>query len=295
VLPEVTIETVAAGTSQISYQLYFFPYQPFTYNDSLKKFEARMGFFFLRPDSVSAVSPIDPVDIIVTSNDLRDVHPRPLKIAHLNFPPGEVNLVGDNLRDSVEIRVITASKPEGYQTFLKIKPSLEVSTNRVSLQGYGIQKIPLEVRLIGSGSSDSITVNVDASKGKVTPPAVTLKYNTPQTVYLTSEGVGKTLISAKSSNLESNPLHLDYIFPWYFLLASIAGGLLGGFAKYYAGRKRKFSARPIIGGILAGLLGAMAYYGLGISLLNFKFSAELNEFGVAALSALVAYFGIARK
>src|SRR5437764_9574613 len=105
-----------------------------------------------------------------------------------------------------------------------------------------------------------MTVSLSVSKGTVTPAALTLKYNTPQTVYLTSEGTGKTLISAKSSNLESNDLHLSYSFPWYFLLASILGGLLGGFLKYFTGRRKNFSMRPIIGGVLAGLVGAMAYY-----------------------------------
>jgi hypothetical protein len=295
VLPEVTIETRDSGARQISYQLYFFPYEPFTYNDSLRKFQSKMGFFFLRSDSLSAVNPIDPVNIIVTSNDLKQVNPRPLQINHLNFPASDVDLAGDNLSDSVEIRVITASKPDGYQTFLKIKPVLEISTNRISLQGYGIQKIPVEVRLIGSNSPDSVTVNLSASKGTVTPTAVTLRYNTPQTVYLTSEGTGKTLLSAKSSNLESNDLHLSYAFPWYFLLASILGGVLGGFTKYYAGRKKNFSIRPIIGGVLAGLVGAMAYYALGITLLNFKLTAEMNEFAVLALSALFAYFGIPKS
>jgi hypothetical protein len=292
VLPEVTIETLDSGAHQISYQLYFFPYEPFTYNDSLRKFQSKMGFFFLRSDSLPAVNPIDPVNIIVTSKDLKQVDPRPLQINHLNFPASDVELAGDNLSDSVEIRVITASKPEGYQTFLKIKPVLEISTNRISLEGYGVQKIPVEVRLIGSNSPDSVTVDVTASKGTVEPTAVTLRYNSPQTIYLTSEGTGKTLISAKSSNLESNDLHLSFDFPWYFLLASILGGLLGGFAKYYGGRKKDFSLRPIIGGILAGLVGCMAYYALGITLLNFKLTAGMNEFAVLALSALFAYFGI---
>jgi hypothetical protein len=295
VVPEKTIEAIDSGDHQVSYQLYFFPYAPFTYNDSLKKFQSKMGFFFLRSDSSLAANPIDPVNIIVTSNDLKQVNPRPLQISHLNFPASDVDLAGDNLADSVEIRVITASRPEGYQTFLKIKPILEISTNRISLQGYGVQKIPVEVRLVGSNSSSSMKVGVTALKGTLMPDTFTLSYNKPQTIYLTSEGTGPTLISAKSSNLESNDLHLSYDFPWYFLLASIIGGLLGGFAKYYSGRKKKFSMRPMIGGVLAGLIGALAYYALGISLLKFKFSAEMNEFAVLALSALFGYFGLPKK
>jgi len=46
---------------------------------------------------------------------------------------------------------------------------------------------------------------------------------------------------------------------------------------------------------LAGLIGAMAYYALGIMLLNFQLSAEMNEFAVLALSALFGYFGIPKS
>ncbi|MFL5740849.1 MAG: hypothetical protein ACJ75B_11570 [Flavisolibacter sp.] len=293
-LPEVTIETKDSSNQQISYQLYFFPYEPFTYNDTSKKFQSRMGFFFLRSDSASAVNPIDPVNIIITSDDLKLASQLSLKIDHLNFPPTDVDLAGDDLSDSVEIRVITASRPEGYQTFLKIKPALEISTTASSLQGYGVQKIPVDVRMIGSTSADSIRVTLTPSKGKLTNESMMLRYNTPQIVYLTSAGTGQTLISAKSSNLESH-LYLQYDFPWYFLLASLLGGLLGGFAQFFTGDNKKFSARPIVGGVFAGLVGAMAYYGLGISLLNFKFSAEMNEFSVLALSALFGYFGIPKS
>ena len=294
-IPELTIESKDGGTRQIEYHLYFFPYQPFTYNDSLRLFQSKMGFFYLRSDSMNVVNAIDPVNIIVTSDALGQIHPRPLKIDHLSFPPADLDLAGKGITDSVAIRIITASKPEGYQTFVKIRPVLDITTDRRTLQGYGIQKIPIEVRLIGSNSSDSMTVNVSAAKGTITPAAVTLRYNTPQTVYLTSEGLGPTSISAKSSNLESAPLPLTYVFPWYFLIASLLGGVIGGLAKYYTGEGKKFSMRPIIGGILAGFIGAIAYYALGISLLHFKFSAGLNEVAVLALSALVAYFGIPKK
>ena len=67
-IPELTIESKDAGARQIEYHLYFFPYQPFTYNDSLRMFQSKMGFFYLRSDSMEVVSTIDPVNIIVTSD-----------------------------------------------------------------------------------------------------------------------------------------------------------------------------------------------------------------------------------
>ena len=153
-IPELTIESKDGGTRQIEYHLYFFPYQPFTYNDSLRLFQSKMGFFYLRSDSMNVVNAIDPVNIIVTSDALGQIHPRPLKIDHLSFPPADLDLAGKGITDSVAIRIITASKPEGYQTFVKIRPVLDITTDRRTLQGYGIQKnthrsAPHRVQFIG--------------------------------------------------------------------------------------------------------------------------------------------------
>jgi uncharacterized membrane protein YjjP (DUF1212 family) len=93
--------------------------------------------------------------------------------------------------------------------------------------------------------------------------------------------------------MKSNDLNFRFAFPWFFLLASILGGLTGSLAKYYITVKGKKSwKKPVIGGILIGFIGAIAYYSLGVNLLGISMSAGLNEIAVLALSALCAYFGI---
>ena len=58
------------------------------------------------------------------------------------------------------------------------------------------------------------------------------------------------------------------------------------------GEEKKSWIKPFIGGILIGFIGAIAYYGLGLSLLGVSLNAALNALAVLALSALCAYFGI---
>ena len=293
IVPELHVETGGSEAEEISYRIVFTSLQPFRYNDTLKKFNGKLGFFLLRESGNNNVPISEPVNIEVVSNDVTSISPGHLKISHLNMPSSNVELITDQVSDSASVRVITTSNPEGYTTFLKVKPTLEIFTNRTRLQGYGIQKIPVQVRFIGSNSPDSVTVNFTVGKGTVTPNSVTMSYNSPSTIYLTSEGTGDTQLSASSSNIRSNNLPFRYVFPFVFLLASILGGLTGGFAKYYLSQKRKkFSWKPIIGGILIGLIGAVAYYALGVNLLGLNFSAELNELAVFGLSALCTYFGI---
>jgi len=46
------------------------------------------------------------------------------------------------------------------------------------------------------------------------------------------------------------------------------------------------------GSLSIGLLGALAYFVLGINLLSIEFSSTFNEFAVFGISALIAFFGI---
>jgi hypothetical protein len=213
-----------------------------------------------------------------------------------NMPSSRVELIADQVSDSAGVKVITTSNPDGYSTYLKVKPSLEIFTNRSTLQGYGIQKIPVDVRFIGSNSPDSVKVNFSVGKGTVNPISAYVSYNKPSTIYLSSEGIGDAKLSASTNNIQSNDLHFTYIFPWAFLMFSMLGGLIGGLARYYFNqRKKKFPIKPIIGGIFIGFIVAVAYYFLGVNLLGLSISAGLNEIAVLGLSALGAYFGIGIK
>jgi hypothetical protein len=292
VIPELHIEPGQGETEPIAYRILFTLTQPLRFDDNLKKFVARLGFLLVS-ESNNGNSHIEPVSIEVVSDDATSINPGSITIDHLSIPSVFVDLVADKVNDSAAVRVITASHPEGYTTYLKVKPRLEISSNSSSLQGFGIGKIPISVKFAGSNSTDSITVSFSPEKGTVSPNPLHLGYNTTAIVYLRSDGMGSSKLSATSSIGDSNVLVFRYVFPWLFLLAAIAGGLIGSLAKYFLGGDAKGSAvKPIIGGILIGLVGAAAWYGLGVNLLGVSLSPTLNAFAVLALSALCAYFGI---
>jgi len=104
--------------------------------------------------------------------------------------------------------------------------------------------------------------------------------------------LGKSKITASTSQSNSNALVFDFNFPLYFLLALLFGGLLGWFVNFFTSDKKKSLQKIVIVGILTGLIVAAVYYGLGISLIGIKISAILNEIAVFALSALGAIVGI---
>jgi hypothetical protein len=292
IIPELHVEPGTGQTEDIAYRIVFTLQQPLSYNETLKKFSARLGFFLLAESGNNNSAIKEPVTIEVIANEASSVTPSPVPISHLNLPSSNVELIAEQVNDSINIKVITTSRPEGYTTYLKVKPALELYSNRSVLQGFGIQEIPVTVRFIGSNSSDSVKVNFSAEKGAVTPNSVYVSYNKPATVYLRSEGTGSSKLSATSSSVKSTELKFKFIFPWLFLLASILGGVTGSLAKYLTLKKKGSAIKPIAGGVLIGFIGAIAYYGLGVNLLGVSLSAGLNEIAVLALSALSAYFGI---
>jgi hypothetical protein len=235
----------------------------------------------------------NPVFIELHSNYLETIKPNQLEISHLNLPSTTVSVATENAADSVEVRIITKSNADGYKTYLKVEPTLALFTNRNQIQGFGVQQVPLQLRWIGSTAEESKQVALSTSNGSISPTTVELKYNSPQTVYVRSEGTGQATITASTSGAQSNELNITFVFPWMFLLFSVLGGFVGGTAKYFTleDKPESFFATTL-GSLAIGFIGAVAYFVLGINLLSLEFSSTFNEFAVLGASALIAYFGI---
>jgi len=290
VIPETHLE-VATGEA-IAYRILFTMKQPLSFDANSNSYKGKIGFL-LMSDSDNTALVKEPVKIEVRSDKTKSIVPDKFSIDHLSIESTDVDLVAENVADSISVRVSTVSNPEGYVAFLKVEPALEIFANRKELQGLGIEETEIEVRLKGSNSADSAKVVFSPEKGTITPSSINVKYREPAIVTLRSQGLGNSKITASTSSLNSNSLEFAFDFPWAFLLASLIGGLLGGFVKFLSSDKTKRSMQKIvIGGILTGLIVAAVYYGLGISVIGIKISAVVNEIAVFALSALGAIVGI---
>jgi len=292
VIPELHVEAATGNGGTLTYRILFTMKQPLSYDASSNSFKGKIGFL-LMSDSDNTVPVKEPVKIEVRSDKTKSIVPDKVAIDHLSIESTDVDLVADNVADSISVSVSTVSHPEGYVTFLQVEPALEISTNRKELQGFGIEETDIDVKLKGSTSADSVKVVFSAEKGTITPGSINVKFRDPAIVTLRSQGLGNSKITASASSLNSSSLVFMFNFPWAFLLASLIGGLLGGFVKFLSSdKKKKFLQKIVIGGVLTGLIVAAAYYGLGISVIGIKISAFVNEIAVFALSALGAIVGI---
>lgn len=295
-LPETFVQTGASGNKQLVYRIGFESKLPLEYLFPSGQFEGTMKFFLL-PESYSDIGAGTlkmPVMIEVVSDDIRTIVPVSKEIDHLSIPLTEIKFEGIGLSDSAQVKIITKSNPGGYETYLKVKPAIALESKRSSFQGLGIQEIPVSIRMLGSSAKDSVKVSLNAGKGTVHPGSVYLHSDKPTIVNLRSEGLGYATLSV-SSVLNSNVLKFEYIFPWVFILMAIIGGAVGGLINYFTKQEKTSLLNFIFKGILLGFMGAIVYYALGFSLIEFEVSDIFNEFAVLGFSALVAFFGIRIK
>ena len=296
IIPELYIKQEEGSSRKKLYSLAFIPQIPMQYNFTRQIFEGKLGFYLFEdpPDPNNTnVQFNDPVIMELASSDIESINPKELRISHLYIPSFEVGLEASLVQDSAMVMIRTISNPAGYKTFVKVRPALEIVTNRRTIQGFGIQEIPLTVRYIGTNSSEKIRINLTTEKGKLTPNELDLKFNEPAIVMLRSEGIGESMITAVSARQESNMLPVLFVFPMIFLLASILGGFFGAFAKFYGYKgEKKFSFKPLLIGAVVGLIGAVGYYVLGINLIHLNTNSTFNEFAVFGFSSFCAFFGI---
>jgi hypothetical protein len=297
--PEVHVErreadggADAGSATSIIYQPVITSLKPMIYDHGAGAFRSTLNFLLLSQDQSSG-SISNPMPIELHSDMVNAINPNRLQIGHLNLPSTSVDVLARDARDSVQIRIVTEGNTSGYETYLRVEPALNLFTERRRLQGLGIQEIPVQLSWKGSSSGGAQTVTVSSSKGTVTPTTVNLAYNRPAVVTLRSEGLGRASVTASAPGAESNTVQIQYTFPWLFLIFSLVGGFLGGTAKFFTLKEKPSSfLATTIGSLSIGLLGAVAYFVLGINLLDIEFSSTFNEFAVLGISALIAFFGI---
>lgn len=294
-IPELHVETAANG-DQKAYSIMFTSRQHLQYDFDSASFSSTVSFLLIEEPPSDADDGIrKPIPLEVTSDAHHRITPSSFQINHLSIPSSDIRIVCHNVDDSVNVRVITKSNPTGYVTYLKVDPALEITASESWFQGYGVQDVPITVRFVGTTSRDSVTVSIGTNKGTISPNLLRMKYNQPATAMLRSEGVGHATISAKSALASSNTIKLRYSFPWIFIVASIVGGLVGGSIKFYFFSNRKKILKPLVGSIFIGIVGAVAYFVLGVNLLHVESSHNFNEFAVFGFSGLCALFGIRLK
>ncbi|KAF0199826.1 MAG: hypothetical protein FD166_254 [Bacteroidetes bacterium] len=292
-LPELYYARVAGTDEQISYRILFIDAGPLRYNFESALFEGNVRFLPVEVTDSGKIKPVKktlsvPEEIIVSF----DPESIPLSISEVNWPPREVSIKARDPRDSLEVRIITMSNPAGYYKSLRIEPAILISSVRTTIQGMGIQTLPLHITLKGVSKYTPVHVGIESSLGTLDSANLVLTGDKPGKIILRSESLGTIEVKVVNASYRSNSITIEAVFPWLFLLLAIFGGLIGGLGKNLLGRK-KIAVRSIALGSIFGLIAAFAYWGLGIVLIGFSIETRgLNEAMVFGLGLIAGYFGL---
>jgi|GEM_PF-954025 len=297
-LPELYYAREMSTNEQISYRILFIDAAPLRYSFDKSRFEGSIRFL---PVQVSETGTVDHSKKILAQPDEIEISTGrqsiPLTIQSVNWPPLDFTVTAESPLDSFEIKILTASNPLGYAKKLPVEPAIEISGNRSTVSGLGIQTIPVYVSLKGVTAFQPVSVTIEPSLGSVDNPTVVLTGDKPALINVRSEGLGDIILTASNPNLLSNSIVIHQQFPILFILLSMLGGLIGSITHIMTGR-RKFAFRPLFLGALLGLIAAVAYWGLGIVLIGFSVETKgLTEAMVFGFGLLAGFFGLlpARK
>jgi hypothetical protein len=292
-LPEVYFAREEATNIQLSYHILFVDSAPLRFNSAKNVFNGEIRFFAVETNNLTESQSIEkrlavPETVFVSYREVLI----PIIINQINYPPLDATITYANPLDSMEVKILTMNKPIGYSTFLPVEPAIILSSNRKTIQGFGLQTMPVYVTLKGVTSYKPVPLTVISSLGTIDSPKLVLKDDSPTKIIFRSESYGQIDLDVTNANYPSNSLPVIAVFPWMFLILSILGGLIGGIGKKLKG-SGKITLRIITYSCIIGLIAAVAYWGLGIKLIQIAFEDRgYNEGMVFAFGLLAGYFGI---
>jgi hypothetical protein len=292
-LPEMYYARVAGTDQQISYRILFVDSAPLRYDFDKETFRGSVTFLPVEESDSGEAHPAQktlsiPEDILISSGSEKI----PVHITTVNWPPLDIPVESPDPKDSVEVKVLTVTNPTGYGQNLRIEPAIILSSTRTTIQGFGIQSLPVHVTLKGVTSCKPIPVTVESSRGMIDSASLVLTDDRPHEVILRSEGLGKIDLRCVTPNYRSNVISVEAVFPWLFLLLSLLGGLIGGLGKNLLGQEKVTLRRLALGGIF-GFIAAVAYWGLGIVLIGVSFETHgYNEAMVLGFGLIAGFFGL---
>ena len=218
------------------------------------------------------------------------VTPDPASLVRVGIPVTTIVIRDADALDSVPILVITETRPEGYRLTLPVRPALTIDAAGTTLQGWGVEAVPVNVTVLGSGGVEATEIDLLVDEGSVSPGTDTVSSRRPARFLLRSGAPGTARLSVSTTRYGAAEAQVQYTLPIRFFMAAIVGGLIGMFlAGGSPDQGVGDRVRTVLKGVVAGIVAAGAYLVLGMNVLPVELPSQrvFNE----GLVFLVATFG----
>jgi hypothetical protein len=285
----------AANGELVALRPVYLPMQRLRYDANEQAFLGK--FFIALEDTLRRASSrrLESAVRLQFTSDGDAVDPPNVEVSHTNFPLVEVGVRARTVRDSLRIRIIPEFDLNGVDVWLGADPALAFQSRGARIQGMGVQTAVLSIGLVGPPLDRPVTVVLDTDRGTVEPSSVEIDATGVATARIRSAGVGPATVTISSPELVGDQIDLYFTWPVVFLLASLLGGALGGWGRWLQlpAPERGRLAAAMGKGTLLGVLAAVIYYAIGVSLLHVDVGVErFNEGAVFAFAALAGLTGL---
>lgn len=228
--------------------------------------------------------------------DVDSVSPGGIDVDHTNLPLAAIAVLVRNPADSVQLRIITAADVNGTNVWLRAVPALDFGRLHPDAQGFGLERIPTAVSILGTRRTTPIKVKLTADHGTIEPQVIMLGSGRDTTVLWNTGRLGIATIQATADEIGADIGYasVNFAFPFIFLTAAVLGGAAGAALKQLGGGGGgKSMGRVLATGILAGVVAAAIYCAIDVSILPIPVNVPFfNEGAVFALAALAGLLGI---
>ncbi|HET9334399.1 MAG TPA: hypothetical protein VFQ21_12565 [Gemmatimonadota bacterium] len=239
----------------------------------------------------------NPVRIQVFAMDSGEVTPSFIDIAHTNRVYEGLTFQSSRAEEEVRLRVYTPTISSGMDINIQVKepPRLSLYASPYRIQGFGLEQTTLRVVVPEEVGESAVEVMLDSRVASPEPSTLSVEPGKSAEANLRSGWLGSVSITAVSGSLASDPVEIQYLVPWRFMLAVLIGSLIGGGLRVIQDR-RKQVALFMLEAVLTGLVITVAYL-FGIKLLvilDVAVPRILSEALVFIFAALGAYYGLPR-
>lgn len=236
-----------------------------------------------------------PVEIVLTVEDAVSVDSSPFTLRRFNDVVG-IDVQAKPQRDSLAVSVRLPGQLSPSRTHLEVqRPELDVSVTPKRIEGFGLGESTVLVKVPGSYPS-SVNLSAKTQSATAEPASRSIEPGTSGRFSIRSWGVRKETIRIEGGAFagDGRTVRLNFVWPVYFILFSLAGSLVGGGIRYYRSPSEKERSKGLMSiltsGVLIGIVGAVLY-GIGVSLFPLIPAGETGQAVVFVISATSAVSG----
>jgi len=249
----------------------------------------------------------DPV-VATLSVSCSEVEPRKVELDQIG-PAGETVIqVGcdasaakDPANQEIRVRLADAELP--YKFPIPHQPGAPLLISDVTSEsGFGVGSVKLTVKNAEADgtplpAASALTIQLQADGAALEPSEVKIPAgNTQATVEVRSRSIGLATIRAVG-DLRSEPVEINFVFPWSFLITTLLGGAAGGYlsfarTKSKSPRRKSKLAQAIVEGAIVGVLMVVALLVMPGIAGVVPTAARSSVIGWLLMSALAGFVGI---